>query len=104
MPWVPCVRWGTRSHKEKGQFWGNIAAHYEVMGHHGELCKNGSTDRHAVLDEGSGWPNEPCFVWGADPQDFRGCPDHSEALAVFAAAVAAASLPRSLQAGSFNRE
>jgi len=35
---------------------GNVVAHGKVIGHYGALCKNGWTDRHAVLNEHSGGP------------------------------------------------
>jgi len=85
----------------KEQFWGNVAAHCKVMGHYSDQKR--LTDPNAVLDEDSGGPKEPCVRWGFRPPSgkaiFRGCPDHSKALAIFAAAVAAASLRRSLQKG-----
>jgi len=51
----------------------------KVMGDYGELCKNGWTDRRAILDEDSGGPIE-CIRWVADPQEGAicwGCPDYS---------------------------
>ena len=45
------------------------------------------------MDGDSGGPSEPCIIWGAYPPRegaiFAGCPDHSKALAMFAAVVAA---------------
>jgi len=52
-------------------------------------------------------PRNHVLYEGVDPPTGRGiggCPGHSKALAIFDAAVAAASLPRSLQNGSFNRQ
>ena len=82
----------------KGQFVrGNVAAHCKVMGH--------STVRCAKTAEPIGMPfwmtTRVCLRNG---QFSGGCPGHSKALSIFAATVAAASLSRSLQAGSFHRQ
>jgi len=64
-------------HNVKGSFFwgGDVAAHCKIMGHYGELRKNVSTDRDAVLDEDSGGSKEPYVRWVRIPKDrgnFRG--------------------------------
>jgi len=39
--------------------------HGLCVGHMGELCKNGWTDRGAVLGADSCGPKEPCIRWGS---------------------------------------
>jgi len=84
---------GTRSPKRSGNFWGRNGPLWSNGTLYGALCKNGRTDRYAVLDEDSGVPTESCIRWGADAQGegaiFGGCSGHSKALTIFAAAVAA---------------
>jgi len=76
-------------------FWGggNVAANGTF---YGAMCKNGWTDRHAVLDEDSSGPTEPCIRWECRSSKggaiFGGCPGHSKPLAIFTAAVAATLL------------
>ena len=95
LPWLGPFPTGWRN----PNFGGNVAANCTVMGHYGELCKNGWIDRDGVLDEDSGGPKEPCIRCGTDPQwegaIFGGCPGHSEASAIFAAAVDAKGIIQS---------
>ena len=50
--------------------------------------ENGWTDQDAVWVNDSDGPKEPCITWGADSPrgmgNFRGCPGHTKALAIFA--------------------
>jgi len=39
---------------------------------YGDLCKNGLTDRHAVLGEDLGRPKKPSIRWSADHPSRRG--------------------------------
>ena len=71
---------------------------------YGALCKNGWTDRRAILDEDSAGPIEPIIRCGCRSlkgnKQFLGLFRHSKACAIFPAPDAAASL----QKGSFNRQ
>jgi len=87
----------------------NVAAHCTAMGHSTVSCtktaepieilfstKTRVGQRNHVLDVGTDPPKESAI--------FGGCLGHSKALVIFAAAVHEASLSRSLQQGSFNRQ
>ena len=41
------------------------------VGHVGDLCKIGQTDRGAVYGVNSSNPKEPCIRWGTDPPGKR---------------------------------
>jgi len=45
---------------------------WAIFGGKRELCKNGWTDWHAILDEVLGGTKEPCIRWGADLPMGRG--------------------------------
>ena len=92
---------------EEAIFVGNVAAHCKVMGHSTVSCaktakpiaipfwmKTRVSRRNHVLDG--------CADHTREGAIFGGCPGHSKPLTIFAAAVAAASLSRSLHNGSFN--
>ena len=104
MPFAMMTRVGSRYHVLDGgpdpprggaTFWGKRRGRLKRNGTlYRQVCRNGLTDRDAVLDEESGGPKEPCFRWVQISQEeeklFGDCPGHSKALAVLAVAVAAA--------------
>ena len=65
-------------------FWGKVAAHCKVIGHFTVRCeKSDWTAPHAVLDEDSDGPTEPCIRWGHRSHNgggaiYEGCLGHSK--------------------------
>ena len=117
MPFGMMTRVGPRYHvldggpghpRGRGNLWGNVAAHCKVMGHSTVSCAKTAepTEMSFGMKTRMGPRNQVLYM-GVDPPGgsvFGGCPTHSKALAIFLEAVAATSLRRSLQKGSFNRQ
>jgi len=65
----------------------SVVCVFVCVGHTGELCRNGWTDRHAVWWDDSCGPKEPCNRWGwsrspTEMGNFGGCPANWKALGV----------------------
>ena len=98
-PGYHVLHWGTDPPR-KGNFWGERSGPLYSNGTvYSALCKNGWTDRHAVLDEDSGGPMEPCIRWKSRSPRGRGnfweLYRHSRVLAIFAATIAAKGIIQS---------
>ena len=90
---------------------GNVAANCKVMGHSTVRCaKTAESIKIPFWMKTRVGRKNHALDGGADPLSqekgaiFGGCPGHSKALAIFAAAIAVASLSHLLPQGSFNRQ